>query len=55
MEKATELRKWLCISCGKLLAKLNLIDGKIQIRCRCGTMNEISAKPRQERSPTNTK
>lgn len=46
-ESQPELRQWRCTNCGKLLAKIRILDGKIEIKCRCGTVNTTEKKPRK--------
>lgn len=50
--KAQELQQWRCVKCQKLLAKLLLTEGKIEIKCACGTLNEVSAKRPPDKGKT---
>lgn len=34
-----------CTSCKKKLAEFNLVDGKLSVKCKCGTTNTIEAAP----------
>jgi len=40
-EKLTEKR---CSNCNLLLAKASIKIGKVEIKCRCGTMNTFEAE-----------
>jgi phage FluMu protein Com len=34
-----------CSNCGKLLAKTSLKEGIVEVKCRCGTVAQVQAKP----------
>lgn len=36
-----------CSKCGKKIAEGDLTDGIISIKCKCGVINTITAKPKQ--------
>lgn len=38
-----------CTGCRKIIGKLDyLIDGRISIKCKCGTLNIIEAVPKEK-------
>lgn len=34
----------LCSNCGKKLGEVNMKDGVVSIKCKCGTLNVIETK-----------
>ncbi len=52
--KADEKDAIRCTSCKKILGKGVINDGKIEIKCKCGTLNTIQAElPKQPAEPGN--
>lgn len=37
-----------CSNCRKIIGEGTLKDGKISIKCKCGTLNTIEAVPKQQ-------
>lgn len=52
-KKASELREIRCHKCRKLLAKADMTEGIIEIKCTCGTLNKVEVKPRPPKIGTN--
>lgn len=36
-----------CIKCKKKLAEGDIADGKVSIKCKCGTLNTIEVRPKK--------
>lgn len=44
---AEEKNVFRCSSCNKIIGKGNLSDGRIELKCKCGTVTAIEATPKQ--------
>ena len=45
VDSIVELNNLRCLNCGKLLAKyLGLMNGKLEIKCKCKQLNEYDFK-----------
>jgi len=45
MDANTQLIPILCSNCGKKLGEVSMKDGKVAIKCKCGTLNVKESKP----------
>ena len=44
MDIIRPLNAVICVNCGKKLAEANISEGKLAIKCKCGTVNTIEIK-----------
>jgi LSD1 subclass zinc finger protein len=38
------LETWRCESCGRIVAKLHLTQGTVQVKCRCNAVNTLTVR-----------
>lgn len=43
-QEAKPLNEFRCTNCNKLVAKVELKIGTVQVKCVCGTVNTVSAE-----------
>lgn len=48
------LQEMRCTACGKLLAKIELIEGTVERKCTCGTMNTVTTRKPSASSDQNS-
>jgi phage FluMu protein Com len=39
--EASVLETWRCAGCGRIVAKFADLKGRIEVKCRCGSMNTM--------------
>lgn len=47
MDTTKPLNALLCSNCGKKIGEVSMKDGKVVIKCKCGTINTVETKPAQ--------